>query len=75
MNLRGLSPVRIDAIDDKNGKMVGADLLTGMCIYSCLFSYGLWVPGAAIAALDLAYYGPMGAAMPAAASIAVLTLL
>ncbi len=75
MNIRGLSPIRWDSIDTDRQRMVGADLMAGMCLYSCLFSAGLWIPGAAFAAFDVAYYGPMGIAMPSAAAIAALTLL
>lgn len=75
MHLRGLMPIRWDSIDSKKGRMVGADLMAGTCLYACLFSHGLWIPGAAFAAFDLAYYGPQGIAMPTAAAIGALTLL
>ena len=54
--------------------MVGADLMAGTCVYACLFSHGLWFPAVAIAAVDLAYYGPQGIAMPTAAAIGALTM-
>ena len=55
---------------------MGADLMAGMCLYSCLFVSGnYWMLGAAFAAFDFAYYGPMGVAMPATAAVAALTML
>ena len=36
-NIRHLSPVRCDSIDSEKHRMVGADLLAGMCLYTCLF--------------------------------------
>lgn len=56
--------------------MVGADLMAGMCLYSCLFASGnYWMLGALFAATDLAYYGPMGLSMPVSAAVAAFTLL
>ena len=55
--------------------MVGADLLAGCCLYSCLFASGYWMPGLALGCLDFVYYGPMGIAMPATAAVACLTML
>ena len=75
MNLRGLSPLKWDSIDSKQGRMVGADLMAGTCVYACMCAHGLWIPVAAIACVDLAYYGPMGVAMPTAAAIGALTML
>ena len=74
LNIRGVMPIRWDSIDTKKGRMVGADLMAGTCLYACLFSHGLWIPGLAFAAFDLAYYGPMGIAMPAAAAVGALTM-
>ena len=74
-NIRGFMPVRFDSIDTENGRMVGADLMAGICLYSVMFSHGLWIPGLAFAAFDVAYYGPMGIAMPTAAAAFALTLL
>ena len=75
MHLRSLSPMRWDSIDSDKGRMVGADMMAGTCLYACCFAHGLWIPGAAFAAFDLAYYGPMGVAMPAAAAVGALTML
>ena len=55
--------------------MVGADLMAGTCLYFILFSHGLFIPGIAFAAFDLAYYGPMGISMPTAAAVGALTML
>ena len=76
-HLRGMVPdsMRCDSIDNVKGRMVGADLMAGICLYSCLFAGGWWMPGVAFAGLDALYYGPMGIAMPATAAIATLTLL
>ena len=74
LNMRGLMPMRFDSIDCSKGRMVGADLMAGTCLYACLFASNLWI-AAAFAAFDLAYYGPMGLAMPAAAAVGALTLL
>ena len=70
-----MSPIRWDSIDEEKQSMIGADLLAGMCLYACLFQAGYWMPGVAFAAMDLAYYGPMGIAAPTAAAVAALTLL
>jgi len=75
LNLRWLSPLRWDSIDESKRCMKGADLMAGMCLYTCAFQAGLWIPCVAFAAFDAAYYGPMGLAMPTAAAAAVLTLL
>lgn len=75
LNLRSMMPLRWDSIDSEKGHMVGADLMAGMCLYSCLFASGYWMPGVAFAAADLVYYGPMGVAMPAAAAVGALTFL
>ena len=77
MNLRGLIPsnFRFDSIDTDKQRMVGADLMAGICLYSCLFASGYWAIGAAFAVTDVAYYGPMGIAMPTTAAIAALTMI
>ena len=75
LNLRSWSTVRFDCIDTDKRRMVGADLLAGIVLYSLCFSYGLWIPGAAFAVIDLAYYGPMGIAMPATGAIAMLAMI
>lgn len=49
--------------------------MAGTLIYTCMFANGLWIPGAAFAAFDFAYYGPMGIAMPATAAVAAFTML
>jgi len=74
LNLRWLSPMRFDSIDESKRSMKGADLMAGICLYTCAFQAGLWIPCLAFAAFDAAYYGPMGLAMPTAAAAAVLTL-
>ncbi len=75
LNLRSMMPMRWDSIDTEKGRMVGADLMAGTCLYLCLCSGGYYIPALAFAAADAAYYGPMGVAMPAAAAVATLTLL
>ena len=68
-------PLRFDCIDPARGRMLGADLMAGTCLYALCFSYGWWIPGIAFAAFDVAYYGPMGISMPATAAAAVATML
>ena len=75
LNFRGYAPVRWDSMDCEKGRMVGADLMAGTCVYLCLFSHGLWIPGLAIAAVDLAWYGPLGVAMPVTGAVGALTML
>ena len=75
LSIRNYLPMRFDSIDSDKGRMVGADLMAGTCLYMCLFSGGWYMAGLAFAALDVAYYGPMGVAMPTAAAISTLTLL
>ena len=66
--------MRWDGIDETRKSMVGADLMAGSVLYACLFASGYWHIGAAFAVFDLAYYGPMGAAIPVPAAIAALTM-
>ena len=74
--LRAYSPVRFDSIAlGKQPRMVGADLVAGTLLYTCLFANGYFIPGLAFAAFDAAYYGPMGIAMPASGLVAAVTLL
>ena len=77
LNVRGMVPqsLRFDSIDAARGRMVGADLMAGTCLYMCLCSGGWYLPAAAFALFDVCYYGPMGVAMPASAAVACLTLL
>ena len=58
LNIRSMMPMRWDSIDTDKRSMVGADLMAGTCLYFVLFSHGLFIPGAAFAAFDVAYYGP-----------------
>ena len=75
-SLHAYSPIRYDSITlGKQPRMVGADLVAGICLYTCIFANGYFIPGLAFAAFDAAYYGPMGVAMPASAFVATLTLL
>lgn len=75
LNLRNMMPLRWDSIDSDKSQMMGADVMAGMCLYSCLFASGYWMAGVPFAVLDVAYYGPMGIAMPAAAAVGALTFL
>ena len=77
LNLRGLWPeqLRFDSIDTDKGRMVGADCMAGLCLYSLCFAYGYWQLGAAFAVMDCMYYGPMGSAFSVPAAIGVATLL
>ena len=77
LNVRGLSPMRWDSISHERGvaRIVGADFLAGICLYSCLFSGGWWMVGAGFAAFDVAYYGPAGIIMPTSAAAFAFTML
>ena len=75
LHTRAYQPVIVDSIDCDKKRMVGADTMALFVIYSCLFANGYFAAGAAISVLDIAYYGPMGGAMPSAAAVAAFTLL
>ena len=75
MNIRSLMPVRFDCIDPARGRMLGADLMAGTCLYAVCFTRGYWHLGLALAAFDVAYYGPMGISMPTTAAIAAATMI
>ena len=76
MNIRWIFPkeMRWDSIDNDRKRMLGADLMAGCVGYSCLFASGYWGVGAALAVLDVAYYGPMGFGCAVPAAVAALTM-
>jgi len=54
---------------------MGADHIAGALMYFMLMYYGYYTPCLAIAAFDLAFYGPMGLSAPAAGILGGLVLL
>ena len=76
MNIRGAFPksMRFDCIRD-DGSMVGADTMAASILYFACAANGLFIPMAAFAAFDVAYYGPHMLGAPAVAAVCALTML
>ena len=60
LNIRHYWPksLRWDSISDDNRSMVGADIMAAAILYFWCAASGMYIPLAAFAAFDVAYYGP-----------------